>query len=62
MHGVSRYHVREVTEELTQNEHELSDGSWTIARPLGKTGFFWRLKCAWQVFRGKADVVYFTEQ
>ena len=62
MHGVGIYHINEAKEDLPQNEHETSDGSWVVARPLGRTGLFWRIKCAWLVFRGKADLLTFTEQ
>ncbi len=38
------------------------DDRWVLARPVGLTGFRYRLKLAWQVFTGKADVLYWTDQ
>lgn len=51
--------MKTVIEDLPQDETELEDGSWTIARPIGRKGLFWRLKCAW---KGKADVLTFVGQ
>lgn len=62
MHGVSIYHINDVKRRITNNETELEDGSWVLARPLGLGGFFWRLKCAWMIFRGKGHIVTFTNQ
>jgi len=31
---------------------------WVLARPIGKTGIRWRLKMAWKVFTGEADVLF----
>lgn len=37
------------------------NGKWVPARPLGYMSFPHRLKCAWMVFTGKADVVIWPE-
>lgn len=62
MRGINRYNIRTVIEDLPENQTKLSDGSWTVARPLGFTGLWWRLKCAWIIFTGKADLLEFEEQ
>lgn len=59
MNGINVYNMKTVIEDLPQDETELEDGSWTIARPIGRKGLFWRLKCAW---KGKADVLTFVGQ
>lgn len=35
---------------------------WKLARPYGLTGLGHRLKCAWLVFTGKADVLMWHHQ
>lgn len=37
-------------------------GKWTPARPYGRTGLFRRIKSAWMVFNGKADVLIWYKQ
>jgi len=37
-------------------------GIWVLARPLDGNYFFERLKGAWMVFTGKADVLTWTGQ
>lgn len=36
---------------------DVGRGAWTPARPIGRTGIRRRIKCAWMVFTGKADVL-----
>lgn len=33
------------------------ESGWILARPLGMTGFIYRLRCAWLVFTGQCDVL-----
>lgn len=42
----------------------LPDGRWVAARPESWAGLRlrFRLKCAWLVFTGRADVLQWTEQ
>ncbi len=40
----------------------LPDGRWVPARPLGFYGLRSRLRCAWDVFTGRADAVYWPGQ
>lgn len=39
-----------------ENQKETVDG-WKLARPIGRTGLFRRVKMAWKVFTGKSDVL-----
>lgn len=39
------------------NTRALIKGTWYQARPRGLDGIRWRLKCAWLVFTGRADVL-----
>lgn len=38
------------------------DGRWVAARPIGYIGFFHRVRCAWEVFRGRADILKWYKQ
>ena len=40
----------------------LPDGRYVLARPISGTFRFERLKAAWEVFRGRADALKWTEQ
>ena len=44
-------------------EHTEVNGKWFLARPLGFQGLdlFWRIKCAWMVFTGEADVLLWMQ-
>ena len=44
------------------NSKDVGKGEWTPARPIGRTGLKWRLKCVWQVFTGKVDIVKWYRQ
>ena len=35
---------------------------WKLARPIGRTGIIRRIKKAWKVFTGRADVLVWHEQ
>ncbi|AUR87471.1 hypothetical protein NVP1101O_060 [Vibrio phage 1.101.O._10N.261.45.C6] len=37
-------------------------GKWVPARPEGREGFLRRVKLAWKVFTGKADVLVWYHQ
>lgn len=37
-------------------------GEWVPARPLGLNSIWHRIKCAWEVFKGRADLVYWKHQ
>ncbi|ACL06207.1 hypothetical protein Dalk_4529 [Desulfatibacillum aliphaticivorans] len=41
---------------------QIKTGAWVPARPIGKTNLKYRLKAAWMVFAGKADVVVWPGQ
>jgi hypothetical protein len=36
---------------------QLPDGRWIPARPMGYASFMNRVRCAWKVFTGEADIV-----
>jgi len=37
---------------------ENKDGSWSVARDIQPQSLFKRLRCAWDVFTGQADALY----
>ena len=43
----------------TQTE---KDGKWVMARPIGYIGLLHRIKCAWEVFQGRADIIKWHKQ
>ena len=43
-------------------ESLMSDGSWQLARPYGFYSFWIRLRLAWKVFTGNADVLIWPDQ
>jgi len=54
-----------IADELASNEKcwpraGLSDGRWVLAKPLPGP-LSWRLRDAWEVFRGRAEAVSFIE-
>lgn len=40
----------------------VKEQGWVIGRPIGFIGFWHRVKCAWLVFREKADIVIWKYQ
>ena len=36
--------------------------TWCISRPIGRFGIIFRIKCALEVFKGKADIIRFYKQ
>ena len=49
--------------ELKNNSmHKYINGRWVSARPIGLTGLKYRIKCAYLVFVGKADIVQWEDQ
>ncbi len=42
----------------------VEDDKWVMGRPLGLQGLFifTRIKLAWDVFRGRADALYWIKQ
>lgn len=44
-----------------QNSTEIN-GKWTPVRPYGRGGILRRIKMAWLVFTGKADVLTWNKQ
>ena len=59
MKGISQFTVKEL--KGWSCDAEIS-GIWTPARPLGLGGLFYRIKMAWKVFTGKADIVVWYKQ
>jgi len=59
-------HTRIFTAEFLQARLPLVqtelDGTRVPARPMGHTRFWYRLKAAWLVFQGKADVIKWYKQ
>lgn len=45
----------------TVMEYHKEEKFWRNARPLGYSGFIYRLKCAWLVFMEKADIVIWND-
>ena len=45
-------------------DHEVADGLWVPARPMGHNAFSWtwRWKLAWCVLTGKYDVLVWEEK
>jgi len=58
------YSPEEVVKTASQNRCGLPDGRWVAARPESWGGLELRirLKCAWLVFTGRADVLKWTGQ
>lgn len=52
--GVSEFTASELRK---WSNDTYSTNGWKPARPIGQTGFFYRLKKAWKVFVGDADIV-----
>lgn len=40
------------------DERPCAKGRWVSARPIGITSLRHRIKCAWLVFTGSADILY----
>jgi len=59
MKGISEFTVKEL--QSWSNDTEIS-GIWVPARPLGLGGLIHRIKKAWKVFIGKADIVVWYKQ
>jgi hypothetical protein len=59
MKGINEFTAEEV--KWWPNQIETIDG-WTPARPIGMGGFKLRVKKAWKVFTGKADVLVWHRQ
>ncbi len=38
------------------------DGKWVFARPIGYISLLHRIKCAYLVFQGKADIIKWYKQ
>jgi len=56
--------INELTAEQIKHwdcQMETASG-WKLARPIGRTGVFYRCKKAWKVFIGKADVLVWSKQ
>ena len=57
MQGVGTFHVRSLIYSANDTQTQLPDGRWVPARPIGMWGLMPRLRAAWRVFTGKADVL-----
>ena len=59
MKGINTFKVSELK---NHSMHKYVNGRWVPARPIGLTGFCYRIKCAYLVFAGKADIVQWGDQ
>jgi len=48
--------------DLTSTMSVIQEATWIPARPLGYPTFTNRVKCAWLVFTGRADVLIWPKQ
>jgi len=65
MKGVEIYNAdtfEEVTAGLTTGIKEGSKTKWVRTRMIGFFSLRHNLKCAWEVFQGKADIIRFYKQ
>ena len=59
MKGISTFNADYLADDY-EVHRQMEDGRWMLARPEGKTGVIHRLKQAWKVFTGRADVLVWT--
>lgn len=60
MRSPNLFAVQSLVRMASENQKQIN-GKWIPARPLGFSGFRYRLKCAWLVFTGRADAVRWPE-
>ena len=59
---MSRYIATQAfVEMLRTNECEVAPGEWAPARPVSMCGLRTRLRHAWAVVRGKADILVWPQ-
>lgn len=58
--GTTIWSLRELYSSAMSNSAEIN-GKWVPARPYGWDNITYRMKAAWLVFTGKADVVIWPE-
>jgi hypothetical protein len=61
MKGINEFTAKELKDWLNGHDTEIS-GKWTPVRPIGMGGFIRRIKMAWKVFTGHADIVTWYKQ
>jgi hypothetical protein len=61
-YGVTIWTIESLLRMAPQCATGLPDGRYVPARSLGWTGIPYRLRAAWMVFRGRADVVVWEQQ
>lgn len=57
MQGVNIYQGERDLAKKGSAECEVYPGHWELCRPIGYIGFFYKVRCAWRVLIGKADIV-----
>lgn len=64
MNTPSTYTPEQLAEWATSVTYCMPDGRWVAARPLGRQGIYLRqrIKAAWMVFTGRADILVWTGQ
>jgi hypothetical protein len=65
MKGINIYKGEEDLKDTGQTvaiNHKDGGGHWEVARMVGYSSLLHRIKCAWLVFREKADIVIWKNQ
>lgn len=62
MNGINVFQADRVLDKTVMNTQAEINGKYVIARPIGFTSIFYRLKWALRVFRCKADVIVWYKQ
>ena len=60
-HGINIYQADDIYQQESENLTLIED-RWYASRPLGTGGFLRRVKCAFLVFTGRADVLVWHKQ
>ena len=62
MKGINVFNSESLKKFMNETKCDTGDGHWTPCRPIGEEGIIHRIKCAIEVFRGKADIVRWRNQ
>ena len=60
-YGINIWNADDLPARLQGVKAEI-DGRWVAARPMGWDSIWFRLKCAWRVFRMEADILLWYKQ